>query len=88
MTKWKCLKIIKYINGEENGVQLSDEEKDVVERIRSSGIKIFAVDKASEGKTLPDKEANVGGARNRGVAEAVARFYEQKKSNGIKYYSS
>lgn len=79
----ECLKIIRHINGENIDVALSVEEKEIVEKIKSSGIKIFAIDKATPGKTLPRDEANVGGARNRGVAEAVARFYEQKKSNGI-----
>lgn len=62
---------------------LSEEETQLFDQIRTSGIKIFAIDKASDGRTLPQTDANVGGARNRGVAEAVERFFEQKGENGI-----
>jgi len=79
----ECLKIIDYINGKNVDVELNQKEKEIIEKVKSLGIKIFSIDKATEGKTLSEKDANVGGARNRGVAEAVARFYEQKKINGI-----
>ncbi|EKE10913.1 MAG: hypothetical protein ACD_15C00177G0003 [uncultured bacterium] len=79
----EVLKILDLINGNEVEVELNPEEKRVVEKIKELEIRIFAIDKASPGKTLPDGEANVGGARNRGVAEAVSRFYEQKGENGI-----
>lgn len=79
----QVLKIIEYINGRDVEVELNQYERKVIEEIKKKGIKIFAIDKASPGETLPEQDANVGGARNRGVAEAVARFYEQKKKNGI-----
>lgn len=79
----EVLRIIERINGIDAQVELNPEEERVVEKIRNLGIRIFAIDKASAGKTFPAEEANVGGARNRGVAEAVARFYEQKGKNGI-----
>lgn len=61
---------------------LDEEEAEIFNWIRLSGLRVFAIDKSSPGKNLPKGEANVGGARNRGVAEAVARFYEAGK-NGI-----
>lgn len=78
----ETLKLIKFINGEDNDVEISAQEKGIIERIKASGLKVYAIDKASSGKTLPQEIANVGGARNRGVAEAVARFLEQNR-NGI-----
>lgn len=63
-------------------IKLSDEEKSQLEAIKKSGLKLFAIDKASPGKNFPEAEANVGGARNRGVAEAVHRFDNIGK-NGI-----
>ena len=44
------------------------------------GLVVHVIDKSSPGKTIP--KCNVGKARNRGVAEAGVRFYEQGK-NGI-----
>ncbi|HEX8974493.1 MAG TPA: glycosyltransferase family A protein [Patescibacteria group bacterium] len=79
----QTLDLVRYINGEDVEVRLSEKEVETVKKIKASGIRIFVIDKASEGKTLKNGKANVGGARNRGVAEAVARFYEQKKQNGI-----
>jgi len=76
------LEIINLINGGSPKADLSNKEKTIVDKIIISGIKVRAIDKASQGRTLPQEKANVGGARNRGVAEAVARFYELKK-NGI-----
>jgi len=78
-----CLDIIRYINGAEITIDLSDTERKIIKKIQERGIKIFAIDKATPGNELPHGQANVGGARNRGVVEAVARFYEQKHSNGI-----
>ena len=79
----EILQLIEYINGNGAGIELNPEEQSIVRRIKDSGIKIHAIDKSSKGKTLPEPEANVGGARNRGVAETVARFYEHKHENGI-----
>ncbi len=79
----QVLKIINYINEGGAEPELNQYEKKVIEEIKKKGIKIFAIDKSSPGRTLPEQDANVGGARNRGVAEAAARFYEQKKENGI-----
>lgn len=76
------LRLLRYLNGSEENIQLSDQEKEICEKIRKSGLKVYWIDKASQGKTFSQQEANVGGARNRGVAEAVARFYEQAR-NGI-----
>ncbi len=78
-----CLRIIEFINGGSDAPDLSDAERKIIDKIKTQGIKIYAIDKATPGNELPPGEANVGGARNRGVAEAAARFYEQKKSNGI-----
>jgi len=79
----QVINIINHINGEKLVVDLSKDEKKVVRDIKKKGINVHVIDKASEGKTLSPGEDNVGGARNRGVAEAVARFYEQKHENGI-----
>ena len=76
----ETLKIFKLINGENVQVELSEEEKNIIADIKEKGIKIHCIDKSSKGKEL--SVANVGGARNRGVAEAVARFYENR-NNGI-----
>ena len=78
----ETLKLIKFINGDENGAEVSTPEKEVIEKIKASGLRVYVIDKASSGKTLPQEIANVGGARNRGVAEAVARFLKQGR-NGI-----
>lgn len=62
--------------------ELNSQESQLVDTIRQSGLIFHIIDKASEGKTLPPDQANVGGARNRGVAEAVARFVDINR-NGI-----
>lgn len=79
----EVLNLVKYINGEDGKVKLTGQEREILEEIKQSGLKVFALDKSSPGKTLADAEANVGGARNRGLAEAVARFYEYNGRNGI-----
>ena len=78
----ETLKLIGFINGEDTDAEIGAQEKEIIERIKALGLRVRAIDKASPGKTLPKESANVGGARNRGVAEAVARFLEQNK-NGI-----
>ena len=76
------LKILQLIHGEDVDVELTEEEQALMKRIQESKLKVFGIDKATVGKTLPSERANVGGARNRGVAEAVARFYQMGK-NGL-----
>lgn len=79
----ETLNLVRHIGDEEISITLTDEERTAVESIRQSGLRLFAIDKASAGKTLPKGEANVGGARNRGMAEAVERFHNQIRKNGI-----
>jgi len=78
----KTIDLIRYINGENIGLDLTPAERKKADSIKSSGLKLFYVDKASTGKTLPENEANVGGARNRGIAEAIERFHTVGR-NGI-----
>ena len=53
----------------------------VIETLRNVfGLNIFVIDKSSPGNEI--KGCNVGRARNRGVAEASLRFYENSK-NGL-----
>lgn len=53
----------------------------VIETLRGvSGLNIFVIDKSSTGNEI--ERCNVGKARNRGVAEASLRFYENGK-NGL-----
>ncbi len=82
MENQETLKLIRLLNDESTDVAVNAEEMEIIKKIRLSGLKVYAIDKASHGKTLPPSEANVGGARNRGVAEACARFYEAGR-NGI-----
>jgi len=79
----ETLNLVRDIGGGQISVALTDEERASVENIRRSGLRLFVIDKASTGKTLPEGEANVGGARNRGVAEAVERFHNQIRKNGV-----
>jgi len=79
----ETLKLVRYINGEDVPITLTEEEKEIIAKVQKSGLRVFAIDKASNGKTLPEEEANVGGARNRGIAEAVERFHNQLGKNGI-----
>lgn len=83
----ETMDLIKCLTGEHIDIRLSEKEKEIVKRIKKKGLKAYAVDKSSTGKTLPDNDANVGGARNRGVAEAIERFYTQAKRNGILAHS-
>ena len=62
---------------------LSDGESAQLTEVVASGLRIHVIDKASEGVTLPEGEQNVGGARNRGVAEVVERFKYQAGHDGI-----
>ncbi len=70
------IQLIRKINGESTDVQTTSEEDHMIADIQASGLRLHVIDKSSIGETLPMAEANVGSARNRGVAEAVARFHE------------
>lgn len=70
----------------ENGVmpeQATQVEEEQFQEILSSGLKMHAIDKASPGATLPSGEQNVGGARDRGVAEVIERYKLQAGHDGI-----
>lgn len=68
-------------NDEEEGEEVRTLNQLVIEYIRScSNLPIFVIDKSSPGCEITD--CNVGRARNRGVAEASLRFYENGR-NGI-----
>jgi len=81
----KTLDLINIINKKLNiePEEFSEEDLKKILAIKSSGLRVFAIDKATADKALPSEKANVGYARNRGVAEVVARFYEQLNKNGI-----
>lgn len=79
----EVLRLVQLIQGQQVELDVSAVEVEAIQRIRDSGLRVFAVDKASKGHTLPQEQATVGGARNRGVAEAIERFYSQAKKNGI-----
>jgi glycosyltransferase involved in cell wall biosynthesis len=79
----RTLELLRHIKEEETGVLLRPGEQKIIAAIKKSGLRLFAIDKSSWGKTLPEAEANVGGARNRGTAEAVERFYKYPGRNGI-----
>lgn len=77
------IQLIQKIQGADVDVETAPEEDEMIKKIRDSGLKVHFIDKASPNKTLPLGEANVGGARNRGVAEAVERFYLQSRDGII-----
>ncbi|MFA7308936.1 MAG: glycosyltransferase family A protein [Patescibacteria group bacterium] len=66
-------------NRQANEDGLDEETKNKYADIREH-LNLFAIDKSTEGNATPDN--NVGRARNRGLAEASYRFYNQDK-NGI-----
>lgn len=78
----EVLKIGQLLMGEKADIELSDQERALIRRIRDAKLRVYTVDKASEGQLLSAEKANVGGARNRGVAEAVERFMQIRK-NGL-----
>jgi glycosyltransferase involved in cell wall biosynthesis len=85
MSTWEnaqTIELLRFLEGGPMPEHATAEEREHLEEIKGRGIRVFAVDKASDGQTLPPNEANVGGARNRGVAEAVERFFK-KSENGI-----
>ena len=80
------LSMLTYLqNGDENLLpsDITNKEKEVLDKIRDSKIHIFAIDKSTEGKTFSKELANVGGARERGLIESIARFLENQNKNGI-----
>ena len=79
----ETLDLIKYINNEDIKLKLNAGEEDIIRKIREQELKVYAIDKSSQGKELNEGEQNVGGARNRGAAEAVMRFYKHIKKDGI-----
>lgn len=65
----------------EKSKQVSSVNENVIEFIKSQNYEnIFVIDKSSKGNEI--EKCNVGKARNRGVAEASIRFYENNK-NGV-----
>ena len=78
----ETLELIKHLKGQRNYTHLTREEEKAIGMIRQFGLKVFAVDKSGKGRAFPKADANVGGARNRGAAEAVERFYKLGR-NGI-----
>lgn len=83
----ETLKLVRYINGEDITIILTEQEQEIITAIQQSGLRVFVIDKASENKTLSQEVANVGGARNRGIAEAIERFHEHVRKNGILVHS-
>lgn len=77
------IKLVRYIEGQPVEFSLNEDEQATVDAIRKRGLKLHVIDKATREKALPPTEANVGGARNRGLVEAVERFYKQRGRNGI-----
>lgn len=69
------------LDASEQSVQIRSNNQAVINLIRNlSEPNIFVVDKSSLGHEISD--CNVGRARNRGVAEASRRFFENNK-NGV-----
>jgi hypothetical protein len=72
-----------YLNGDRLPHGVTREEHALLDTIGASGLRVHTIDKASPGKTFPTKFANVGSARNRGLAESAGRFFRQLGRNGI-----
>jgi len=65
----------------QKSAEVIEANQKVIETLRSvSGLNLFVIDKSSAGNEI--ERCNVGKARNRGVAEASLRFYENGR-NGI-----
>ncbi|MFA4890463.1 MAG: glycosyltransferase family 2 protein [Candidatus Paceibacterota bacterium] len=80
------LSMLTYLqNGDENLLpsDITNKEKEILNKIRDSKINIFAIDKSTKEKAFSKELANVGGARERGLAESIARFLENQNKNGI-----
>lgn len=57
---------------------LDDAQRAACQKIIDSGIRIHAIDKFSEDAAFTPDQANVGNARDRGVAEAIERFFARR----------
>ena len=77
------LAFVAYLNGDRLPQDVTREEHALLDTIGASGLRVHTIDKASRGKTFPAELANVGSARNRGLAESAGRFYYQLGCNGI-----
>ncbi len=76
------LGFIDYLRGGELPQECTSDEIAQLNQIKDSGLRIFAVDKTTPENAFSPENSHVGSARNRGVAEAVARFRDIGK-NGI-----
>lgn len=74
--------IIYVINNDiESGAEIREANRVLIDLLEHvSDLRIFVIDKSSEGNEILD--CNVGRARNRGLAEASRRFFENEK-NGL-----
>lgn len=69
----------------QNSQDVTEANQTVIEGIQNiaredSNLNVYVIDKSSPGNEI--EQCNVGKARNRGIAEASLRFYENKK-NGV-----
>lgn len=62
---------------------LDDQQRLQARIIIERGIRVFAIDKSTGAQALPPESANVGTARDRGVAEVVERFRKNGKDGII-----
>lgn len=74
----KTLRVIEAIQAGQIPEGLSDEQRMQAQSIIERGMRVFAVDKSTGQQAMPPESANVGTARDRGLAEAIERF----KANG------
>jgi hypothetical protein len=81
------LAFVAYLNGDGLSQDVTREEHALLDTIGASGLRVHAIDKASRDETFPAELANVGSARNRGLAESVSRFYYQLGRNGVVAFS-
>ena len=77
------LAFVAYLNGDRVPQDVTREEHALLDTIGASGLRVHTIDKASRGEAFPAALANVGSARNRGLAESAGRFYYQLGRNGI-----
>lgn len=72
----KTLNLIKALQAGQIPEDLSDQERIQAQIIIERGMRVFAIDKSTGQQALPSESANVGTARDRGLAEAIERFQE------------